>query len=43
MLLARDHRLPIHVFDFDAPDALRRICAGEEVGTFIGAERDVLA
>jgi uridylate kinase len=43
VLLARDHGLPIHVFDFDAPGALRRICEGEDVGTLIGSDGDVLA
>jgi uridylate kinase len=41
VLLARDHNLPIHVFDFDAPGAMLKICRGEEVGTRIGWE-DVL-
>lgn len=41
VLLARDHRLPIHVFDFDAPNAMRQICGGEAVGTRIGAEDDL--
>ncbi|MGE5221444.1 MAG: UMP kinase [Omnitrophica WOR_2 bacterium] len=36
VLLARDHDLPIHVFDFDAPGVMFRICNGEEVGTRIG-------
>ena len=43
VLLARDHRLPIHVFDFDQPGALRRICLGEDVGTVIVDNGDVLA
>jgi uridylate kinase len=41
VLLARDHNLPIHVFDFDTPGALQKICQGEEIGTRIGYE-DVL-
>ncbi len=36
VLLARDHNLPIHVFDFDAPGMMYRICQGEDVGTRIG-------
>jgi uridylate kinase len=36
VLLARDYNLPIHVFDFDAPDAMLRICHGEHIGTYIG-------
>jgi uridylate kinase len=38
VLLARDHDLPIHVFDFDAPDAMLQICRGEQIGTRIGWE-----
>jgi uridylate kinase len=38
VLLARDHRLPIHVFDFDASRAMLDICGGEQVGTQIGWE-----
>jgi uridylate kinase len=36
VLLARDHQIPIFVFDFDAPGAMLKICKGEEVGTRIG-------
>lgn len=43
VLLARDHDLPIHVFDFDAPGAMRCICEGEDIGTLIGHGSDVLA
>jgi uridylate kinase len=35
--LCRDHRMPIVVFDMNAPDALRRIAAGERIGTLIDA------
>jgi uridylate kinase len=38
VLLARDHNLPIHVFDFDAPGAMLQICRDELVGTRIGWE-----
>lgn len=41
VLLARDHRLPIHVFDFDAPGAMLQLCRGEQIGTRIAWE-DVL-
>jgi uridylate kinase len=34
-ILARDYGLPIHVFDFDEPDCMGRICQGEDVGTLI--------
>jgi uridylate kinase len=43
VLLARDHHLPIHVFDFATPGAMKRICAGEDVGTLISDQGDVLA
>lgn len=43
VLLARDNSLPIQVFDFDAPGAMRRICLGEDVGTTIGRGGDELA
>jgi uridylate kinase len=33
--LCRDHKMPIVVFDMNAPGALRRIAAGERVGTLI--------
>ncbi len=35
VILARDHALPLHVFNFDLPDAMWRICQGEDVGTII--------
>lgn len=41
VLLARDHNLPIHVFDFDTPGAMLKLCQGGEVGTRIGQE-DIL-
>ncbi|HWQ13725.1 MAG TPA: UMP kinase [Roseiflexaceae bacterium] len=42
VLLARDHSLPVHVFDFDQAGAMRRICVGEDVGTVIADARDEL-
>lgn len=42
VLLARDHDLPIHIFNFDTPDLMRRICQGEDVGTLIGQGEDAL-
>jgi uridylate kinase len=42
VLLARDHHLPIHVFDFNTPDAMSRICTGEDVGTLISNRGDEL-
>ena len=35
MILARDHGLPLHVFNFEQPGAMARICNGEQVGTYI--------
>ena len=37
-ILARDHELPIHVFDVEAKGSMRRICEGTDAGTFIGPE-----
>lgn len=34
--LCRENRLPIHVFDMEAPGALRRVIRGEPVGTRVG-------
>ena len=35
IVLARDHELPLHVFDFDDPGAISAICQGENRGTYI--------
>lgn len=35
LLLARDYNLPAHVFNFDDPGVMKRICLGEHVGTLI--------
>jgi uridylate kinase len=43
VLLARDHNLPIHVFNFDTPEIMCRICEGEDVGTLINNNEDILA
>lgn len=42
MILARDHGLPLHVFNFDHPGAMAKICMGEHVGTYIGREVDTV-
>ena len=34
-ILARDHQLPLHVFDIDTPGAATTICRGEQVGTLV--------
>ena len=36
LLLARDHRLPVHLFNFDLDGAAAQICLGEDVGTRVG-------
>ncbi|MGU7802041.1 UMP kinase, partial [Escherichia coli] len=33
--LARDHKLPIRVFNMNKPGALRRVVMGEKEGTLI--------
>ncbi len=38
-ILARDHRLPLHVFDIEEKTAMTRILAGEPVGTKITHSR----
>ena len=35
VLLARDHHLPIHVFDFEQKGLMRKIVEGEDIGTLI--------
>jgi uridylate kinase len=42
VLLARDHNLPIHLFNFETPGAMLKICNGEDVGTLIDNVGDVL-
>ena len=42
VLLARDHKLPIHVFDFSDEGAMTRICRKEDIGTTITDTTDVL-
>ncbi len=37
-ILARDQKLPLHVFDIDRTGIMAGICRGEEHGTFIGGE-----
>lgn len=40
VLLARDHGLPIHVFDFDRSGSMQQICSGENIGTLISSADD---
>ena len=35
LLLARDHGVPVHIFNFDSKGAAVRICNGEDVGTLV--------
>ncbi len=42
VLLARDHKLPIHVFDFSDEGAISHICKKEDIGTTITETTDVL-
>jgi uridylate kinase len=43
VLLARDHDLPIYVFDFNRAGAMMRICRGEDEGTLISKDGDEFA
>lgn len=38
VMLARDHSLPVHVFNFNAPGSMARIIQGEDVGTLIAKD-----
>jgi uridylate kinase len=42
VIQARDHHLPVHLFDFEADGAMLRICNGEDIGTIITDGEDVL-
>ena len=42
VLLARDHGLPVQVFDFDSPGTMCQICDGEDLGTLICLGEDML-
>ena len=35
LTLARDHKLPINVFNVNQPDAVRDIISGKKIGTLI--------
>jgi uridylate kinase len=41
--LLAEHRMPIHVFDMDASDALDKIARGEHVGTLVHADAPSIA
>ncbi len=38
LLLARDYSLPIHIFNFTLAGAMKKVCQGEDVGTYIGPQ-----
>ena len=42
MLLARDYKLPVHVFDFNKVGAMLRVCEGKQEGTLICDRADEL-
>ena len=43
VILARDHGIPIHLFDFAEKGTMQRICKGEDLGTLITKmDEDVL-
>lgn len=35
VLLAREHRIPMHLFNFEEEGTMQRICQGENVGTLV--------
>lgn len=35
-VLAKDYNMPLYVYDFNEPDAISKICRGEEIGTYVG-------
>lgn len=38
--LCQDHGMPLQVFDMAAPNALKKIVLGEQIGTIVGADYD---
>lgn len=38
--LCQEHGMPLQVFDMAAPNALKKIVFGEQVGTMVGADHD---
>jgi len=35
LILARDHKLPVHIFNFTQVGSMKKICLGENMGTYI--------
>jgi len=42
LLMARDHGMPVHIFDFDKPGCIARLCTGEVVGTSLAADAETV-
>ena len=43
VLLSRDHRMPMHFFDFSERNTMSRICEGEDLGTLVtDVDKDVI-
>ncbi|SEB20627.1 uridylate kinase [Thalassobacillus cyri] len=42
LLLARDHKLPVHIFNFDYPDIMKKLCGGMDVGTIVSGHPSML-
>ncbi|MDP5277176.1 UMP kinase [Chengkuizengella axinellae] len=42
LLLARDHKLPVHIFNFDDTNAMKKICEGQHIGTSIDMKESKL-
>lgn len=38
ILLAREHSMPLHVFDFEEKGTIAAICSGENRGTYVGPD-----
>jgi uridylate kinase len=41
LLLAKDFSLPIHIFNFTFAGAMKKVCLGEDVGTYIGPKTEM--
>ncbi|PFA67708.1 UMP kinase [Bacillus sp. AFS015802] len=39
LLLARDYKLPVHIFNFDQVGTMKKICTGQRWGTLINHEK----
>jgi len=40
--LAREHAIPIHVFDFEQAGCIRKLCMGEEIGTYLSVDGETV-